>query len=91
MSSADSVARWLESPEGERWSSSHHRAAHAGESDLPNHIASVRPAPGEDPFWDRAPSSLRLGARDPAHDPSGRPPTGLREARATRPTRGRSR
>lgn len=80
MSSPDQVARWLESPEGERWSSSHHRAAHAGESDLPNHIASVRPAPGEDPFWDRAPSSLRLGARDPAHDPSGRPP----QSRATR-------
>ena len=49
------VAMWLESREGEAWSRDHHRAAHAGESHLPNHIASIRPTPGRDPVWDRSP------------------------------------
>lgn len=84
MSNPDPVARWLESPEGETWSRNHHYPAHAGESHLPNHIASVRHAPGEDPFWD-----VRMGAGrwkghcSPEHDPSGRPPMPR--------TRGRSR
>ena len=84
------VARWLESPEGEAWSRGHHRAAHAGESDLPNHIASVRPAPGMDPARDRGPSEsyFERGVRHPEHDPSGRPPAS-RETRTR--TRGRSR
>jgi hypothetical protein len=77
------ITRWLESPEGERWSRNNHRAAHAGESDLPNHIASVRPTPGRDPVWDRAPTGWPQGVRDPQQDPSGRPPLPQR-------TRGRS-
>jgi hypothetical protein len=70
------VAEWLESREGETWSRDHHRAAHAGESHLPNHIASVRPTPGRDPVWDRGPSKSYFdrGVRNPEHDPSGRPP-----------------
>ena len=82
------VAMWLESREGEAWSRDHHRAAHAGESHLPNHIASIRPTPGRDPVWDRSPRD-RPGVRDPQQDPAGRPPLS-RPARTTR-TRGRSR
>ena len=79
----DPVAEWLEGPEGEKWSSRHHRAAHAGEGHLPNHIASIRPTPGRDPVWDR-PRPYRLeGVRDPQDDPTGRPPMSRR-------TRGRS-
>ena len=86
---SDPVARWLESPEGEKWSSGRHVPAHAGESHLPNHIASVRHAPGEDPFWDR-PRPYRLeGIRNPENDPSGRPPR--RRVARTRTNRGRSR
>ena len=87
MSQRNPVAAWLESPEGEAWSRDHHRAAHAGESRLPNHIASIRPTPGRDPVWDREPgaSYFDRGVRNPEHDPSGRPPM-----TRTR-TRGRSR
>jgi len=74
------IAKWLESDEGENWSRNRHRAAHAGESHLPNHIASVRHAPGEDPFWDREPSG-RSGIRDPRNDPAGAPPVGLKGKR----------
>ena len=79
------VAAWLEGPEGEKWSRDHHRAAHAGESHLPNHIASVRPTPGRDPVWDRDPSEswFHRGVRNPEHDPSGRPPLS-RQARPAR-------
>ena len=75
----NAVTRWLESPAGEKWSSNHHRHAHAGESDLPNHIASIRPAPGLDPEWDRPPS-LDYSIHDPDYDPTGRPPLANREA-----------
>jgi hypothetical protein len=75
------VAGWLEGPEGEAWSRGHHQAAHAGPSHLPNHIASVRPAPGQEPVWDRLPS-LRDGIYDPEHDPSGRPPLSPHTSRA---------
>ena len=64
----NAVTRWPESPAGEKWSSNHHRHAHAGESDLPNHIASIRPAPGHDPEWDRHPS-LDYSIHDPEPRP----------------------
>jgi hypothetical protein len=88
-SSGNSVAEWLESPEGEAWSRERHRAAHAGESHLPNHIASVRPAPGEDPVWDRAPSGRTFGPRDPEHDPTGWRLARRRQDRPARPGRSR--
>jgi len=77
----DPAVEWLESAEGEAWSRDHRRAAHAGESHLPNHIASVRPTPGRDPVWDRAPRD-RPGIRNPEHDPSGRPPQRRRRSRS---------
>lgn len=83
------AVRWLETPEGEAWSRSNHRAAHAGESDLPNHIASIRPTPGRDPVWDKARPYRLEGIRDPQDDPSGRPPL-LRRKKEPRRTRGRS-
>lgn len=88
MSDQRSPVEWLESPEGERWSSDHHRHAHAGDAYLPNHIASVRPAPGEDPVWDKEPDGHQFGPRDPRLDPAGGLPLGRRRmSRTTRPSR----
>jgi hypothetical protein len=88
------AVEWLESPEGEKWSRGDHRPAHAGESHLPNHIASVRPTPGRDPVWDpaiwRSESQRQVGPRDPRQDPSGGLPLGRRRPdRTTRPARTR--
>ena len=74
----DPVARWLESPEGEKWSERHHARAWATQSDLPTHVASVREAPGRTlGHWGGEGAAEARGAR-PEHDPSGRPPMSRR-------------